>query len=416
MGIVFRIQARIYTVKNASRLEFQKGHHRTKSQDKFMEDERLNLPSASRFSILALCPGSESLRNTLPPEALDSSNDYAEIGTRIHAAAESGNGFNLTPEELEIYNSGLKCEKLIVRQWCEDFEINTFIEGPRESRMWLNDQRTLKPITSAKLDRHYISTDPVGFVLASDWKTLWSRNLTPAIHNYQGRVQAVVAAKEYEVQNVRLCFNKAMFGTSDFADYDAESLWRAEFSITQALWEAEQPGADLRPGGQCTWCPCKPYCRAAVALSIVPAAYAASSMKLSEDLTPKRAKIVVEGLPVEAVREAWGKRTAVANIVKAMTERLTALPPEEKYRLGLKMNLGRSSDSVRDVRGAFNAMVAGGFPEADIWRCLKMSKANVVDLVKRFNNCRDSEADAFYEVQLDDFIERKRGEEVLGEA
>lgn len=385
-----------------------------------MENERLNLPSASRFEILALCPASESLRRSLPDDVVNPpSDEFAQRGTRIHTARETRNPLPLDDEDATIYQTGLKSEAAILEQWQADFGIESYIEGPGELRLWMHDEQTLKPVTSGKLDVHYVSQNPTVYVLVVDWKSLWNSNLTPAERNYQGRVQAVTVAAEYDAIHVRFALNKAMFGTVDACDYDQAGLWRAEFSIRQALWEAAQPGAQFRPGEWCVHCPCKAYCHFALrntdsALTVFNPS--SDIAELSGKASKKMMRELVAAAPVEVVRKVFGKRSQINHVMEAVKERLTALPPEEKYRLGLKMNLGRSSDSVRDVRGAFNAMVAGGFPEEEIWRCLKMSKANVVDLVKRFNNCRDSEADAFYEVQLDEFIERKRSEDVLGDA
>ncbi len=381
-----------------------------------MNDEREGRVSASRFEILALCPGSEQLRRTLPPEALESGDEWTDRGQKLHRAFEDDNTFALDAEDVPIYQNAINTDKDLVAQWCEDFGITSYQEGPREERLWLHDDSTLKPLTSAQLDRHYVSIEPAGFVLSDDLKSLWSPNLTPAEVNYQGRVQAVVAAKEYGARHVRMAFNKAMFATADIADYNADALWRAEFSIRQAIWESEQKGATLRAGEHCLHCACKAHCPTALRYAMTPIPSLQIVPVENGKLTEKRVTEMVKAAPIEAVREVFGKRNVVKYIMEAVKARLASLPEDEKYRLALKMGLGRSTDYVRDVKGAVESLIAGGFPEDQVWGTLSMSKADVVAMVERFRNCRGSEAETFFEVQMDEYIERGRGNPILAEA
>lgn len=379
-------------------------------------DQREGKVSASRFEILALCHGSEQLRRTLPPEALDSGDAYTERGQSLHKAFETDNTFELAAEDLPIYQNAIETDKKLLAQWCQDFEIASYIEGPREERLWLHDEATLKPLTSAQLDRHYISAEPRGFVLSDDLKSLWSPHLTPAERNYQGRVQAVVAAKEYGAHHVTMVFNKAMFGSFDRADYDADALWRAEFSIRQAIWESEQAGAALRAGDWCMRCACRAHCPAALRWALTPIPSLQVVPASNGKITEKRAVEMVQAAPIEAVREVWGKRTAIKYILEAVADRLAALPEGERERLALKLRPGRSTDFVLDVRGAFEALVNLGFPADALWGTLSLGKGDAVKMVQQFKGCSEAEASDYFDKVLDPFIQRGRGSPILAEA
>lgn len=380
-----------------------------------MNDPRMNLPSASGFYRDAECHGNRNLIRAVSElePIVDTPTEYSERGTRIHAARETGNTFNLESDELASYKSGLKLEKGFISDWKDEIGIDSAIEGPRELRLWINHPQNLAPMMSGQLDVHFLSSDGKHAAIA-DWKTGMASGCGSANKNWQLRIQAVLTWLEYpSLEHIRAGFIKPdSFGSGvdycDFTLFDLENILRHIYYI---LWQTQQPDARLRAGEWCKYCPAKNRCPEAIAMSRLPAL-----MPQNMEIAPKRAKVLVADIPIEAVREAWGKRTAVKNIVEAMADRLRALPPEEKYRLGLKMNLGRKGDFIKDVKGAFDALIAGGFTEEQLWSCLSFSKTDLVELIERVKMCRGGEADAFYESQLDEFIERSRGDEILAEA
>ena len=372
-----------------------------------MSDPRLGKVSASRFEILALCAGSEQLRRTLPAEALDTSDEYSDSGTRIHYARQTGNTLALSPEETEIYKRGCETEKRILEQWLSDFNIepNQYFQGEVEERLYLNDPSTLKPVTSGQLDVHYVAPSHESHVLVIDLKALWSPNLTPAERNWQGRLQAVLASIEYDAVHVRMAFNKAMWGKSDQADYDKNALEYAKQSIFAAIWESEQPGAQFRPGRWCTYCPCKAYCSDAVAYAQLPTVSTFNGDPVE----------LVKWLPLEDLVPVWRKKSLVTKIFDAIVARLKALDDTELNRLGLKLAPGRKLDKLKDVRGAFQKLLEEGYTEEEIFRCMTINKGNFEDMVKQRTNCRDIEAKAFYESTLAEFIEPGNAEPSLKE-
>jgi hypothetical protein len=368
------------------------------------DDPRKGRVSASRVEILCLCPGSEQLRRTLPQEALDTGDEYTDLGSKLHKAWETENSFELSESSLEIYKNGLQTLGGILTEWCREFNIEKFEEGERELRLFLNDPSTMLITASGQLDRHFIAGP---YVLICDFKALWAPNLTPAERNYQGRLQAVMAAKEYDAKHVRMAFVKAMFGRQDVADYNDVALGFAEASIHRAIWESEQPGAQRRPGRHCTYCACKAFCEDAASYSMLPSVQRRDTLKDTLAL--------VETLPPEDIVPVWRKWGEVEKIFAAMETRLKALPAEEHERLGLKLTAGKKLDRIKDNVGAFNALRAAGLSSEQIIGALRFGKGELVNLYQTMTNCRDAEGEAWYNSQLGDFIERDRAKPSLVE-
>lgn len=369
-----------------------------------MSDPRLGRPSASRLDILCLCPGSEQLRRTLPPEALESDDEYTEAGRKLHKAWETGSTFDLSESELEIYNNGIKTERQIIADWCQEFDITTFVEGERECRMYLHDPNTLQVVASGQLDAHYIAGVADSRVLVVDRKALWCPNLTPAERNYQGRLQAVLASIEYDARHVRMAFNKAMWGRQDSCDYDATSLQRARDSIFQSLWEAEQPGAQRRPGRWCLHCPCKAYCEDAATVASLPA-ITSSGGPLA----------LVQTMPVEDLAVVWKKRGQIEKIFEAITNRLSALSDEQLSEIGLKKTAGKKLDKIKDVAGVVCYLRSKGISEGSLYLGMSFGKEKLVKLMADHWGVSEERAAQMFDSELDEFIERGRGKPFLVE-
>jgi hypothetical protein len=113
------------------------------------------------------------------PEAIEvGDRTAAERGTRIHAARETENTLNLSTDELQAYQSGLKLERGLVLDWAAEFGIESYAEGPREARWWLHNPVNLSPMLSGKLDVHYISNDGKRMLVA-DWKLAGENSVSP---------------------------------------------------------------------------------------------------------------------------------------------------------------------------------------------------------------------------------------------
>lgn len=362
------------------------------------DDPRLGKVSASRLEILALCPGSEPLRQSLPPEALelqDADDEYAERGRRLHKAWETDNILKLDQEELDIFNKGIRTLETVRAKWGEELSIAGATERERELRLWLHDE-LLHPITSAQLDRLYVDGSS-NHALVADFKGLWSPNLTPAERNWQGKLQAVVAAEELGVKHVRVVFIKAMFAAADQVDYNLNALAYARQSIYQAIWESEQPGAQRRPGRWCTHCPCKAYCDDAVAYAQI------DSARLST--TNGDPIAIVNAMPVEDLVPVWRKRKLVEKIFDAITTRLEKLPADQLASLGLRLVQGRKNDKLKDVKAAFAALLAEGYSEDEVFGIMTIGKAAAVEMIQNSTLCGKKQAEEWWEKHMAEFIE-----------
>jgi len=374
-----------------------------------MRDEiRCDLPSASAFERTALCPGSTQMIASLPKENLLLAGDDPDAvrGTRLHKAFETDNTLDLDEEDLEIYEQGRETEKKILAQWREHYGITLDREGPRELRLWLNDPQTGEPLASGQLDKHFISGNSVCII---DLKALYCTNLTPAERNWQGRLQAVLASREYDATHVRFALNKAMWSKSDVVDYGPEHLLIAEQSINAALWESRQPGAVRRAGGWCQYCPAKAWCPEAGALTLLPSTVT-GIIKGPAEFDPVD---MVRKLTDEDRAFLFGRANIIEKILDAVKAQLKALPDERLAQLGLSKKPARNLDPIIDNPGAFNALRTAGISEAELWTALKLSKGELTNAVQRDQGWTADKTKGFLKQVLEPFIEKKQAEASL---
>lgn len=373
-----------------------------------MRDEsRLDLPSASSFECDVACAGRQNLLKRLSPEAfkLEVPDETATSGTKIHAARETGDTTDLESEELDTYQQGMENEQKLLQRWKNDFGIESVIELPREARYWINDSTTLKPLTSAQLDVHYISEDERRLLIV-DWKSFFCFNLIPSDKSWQGRVQSVAAWKEYSgVEHVRFAFNKAMFarGAEDFTDYTINDLQNAERSILFRLWETTQADAQCRAGPHCNYCVGKPYCRDAASYSLLPSVIASTVDALArvDDLTPVDLVLL------------WQRSTIIEKVMDRVKKRLKGLPEEELTALGVKLDEGRKLDEISAVYEAFEKLKASGLNAVSIFDAMKFTKGELVKLLQASLQLSKAGAEKWIDTELDSFITRNRAEKSL---
>lgn len=373
-----------------------------------MEDVRLNLPSASSFSLDALCPGRQQLLRELGdmPEVID---EDAARGTRLHLAWQTENGsLPMDSEDIEIYERGLKLVELTLAQW----EINKGItnenrskEGPREERFYLHDEQG-QVAASGQADRHYIAGD---FVLVIDFKSLWCRSLAPAELNWQARLLSVLVAREYGATHVRFAFLKAMMGKADVVDYTAQDLERAQYSIQQILWEARQPNAQRRPGAHCRRCKAAAGCPEAASWQMLPSVQAKAQ---SDAVTPKVAEQLVANMSLLDCRKIWSGITARHNIEQAIVTRLKSLPEPELAELGLVFGKAKGLKPITNVRSAYEFLTSVG---VEPWSAMKFSNGELLSIVQEKLGLKKKEAERWIADKLGAFITPQTCERPLEE-
>lgn len=374
----------------------------------FQDEERLDLPSASSMEISVLCPGQLALKSSLPPEAFNKKNDlldqWAERGTRIHLAFETGDVSALDEEERNTYEIGVKFEESIVQTWMRDKNLSDCAEGPREFRVFLNNPETLSPIGSAKADRHYIAPP---YLLVIDFKSGWNPNLPPSPKSWQLRFQAVSLWQEYidmGITEVRVahCKPKSSFGAGDACDYSQQDLEKAMQAILFHLWESAQEGAPRHAGHWCNWCPCKAYCAEAGGFSMLPTVIAKQD--------PASTRMSWEGMvssmkPDDLVR-IWENSSVITKIIDAVKDRLKSMPEEELAKLGIKLGVGRSMTTIEDTPNAFRYLQSQFADEEEVLKMVRISKAAVVAGFKQSRGVSKQVAEEWFEANFQRWISK----------
>lgn len=372
----------------------------------FQDEERMDLPSASSMEISVLCPGQPALKRTLPPEAFqkkedDKREEWAERGTRIHKAFETGDISELDSDEAETYKAGVAFEENIVQAWMRDKNLSDCAEGPRELRVFLNNPDTLSPIGSAKSDRHYIAAP---HLLVIDFKSGWNPNLPPSPKSWQLRFQAVALWQEYidlGITDVRVahCKPTSAYGAGDVCDYSQKDLEKALQAVQFHLWESAQEGAPRHAGHWCNWCPCKAYCAEAGGFSLLPTMLAKqvpSSGLMTWEL------MVASMQPSDLVR-IWENSGSITKIIDAVKDRLKALPETELAKLGIRLGSGRTITYIEDTPNAFR-FLQSQFSEEEALGMVTIGKAAVIEGARKKLGLSRQGADQWFEASFKSWI------------
>jgi len=376
------------------------------------DPERLDLPSASSFGIVAACPGQPNLKLTLPDNIVEIVDEITTSGTKIHAARESGNTADLTVEELAVYENGIRYEQRVYDDWVSAHNFDRIEEGPRESRLWLYDTVSANPIISAQLDVHYIGFEKgKRHLLVNDWKTGWAWNLTPSQRNWQLRVQAVCAWGEYnDIEGVRVALIKARISKErfDFTDYFPVTLSESERSIRQILWLSQQPDAPRIAGNHCAFCPCKSFCREAAALALLPTV-ANIKYPVANELDIQD---VVEQMSLQDLAAVHRKASVIGKILEAIKVRLRTFDAASLEKVGLARREG-SRNSLINPEKVFQFLKEYGISEKEIWTAAKFSIGELVDALRRDQGWGTAQTEGFIKGQLEDCIETKQSEDSI---
>lgn len=380
------------------------------------QDERLGLPSASKFGRIAACPGSDQLCRSLPAWSEDIEvDDLTARGLRIHKARETAKTHELSPEELEIYEQGIRQEALVASQWAQIAGVVNYAEGERELRLWLHDDH-LNPICSGRLDAHYRALDNITRALVVDWKTGFCSKLLPATANWQLLLQAVLLKEECpELTDIRVAFIKPVADQQgkrlDYADYGPEELVWAREMVVGVLRRASQPDAPRYPGSHCFYCPANAHCPEAAAYAMLPLAKVDPGQSLLQLKGKERDEAIeqlVGALPPEALLKMWDADTVVRKILDAADARLKLLSKEQLAELGLELpEHGYRDDKIEMVQAAFKFLRDQlSFPENELWMCLRFSREDLVELTMSQQKLGKKEAGSWVDQRLEQFIRR----------
>lgn len=355
-----------------------------------VEDPRLGLPSASSFSLDALCPGRQALLNWLRVTQTDTpepKDEDAERGTCLHAAWEKSDPSALDTADTEIYQQGEQLCEQVVSDWkAHSPALPKAVEGTREQRFYFHDEHG-NVAASGQADRHW-TAGREGLVI--DFKSLWCRSLTPAELNWQARLLSVLMFREYDCTRVRFAFLKAMFRKADIVDYLEVDLKRAEWSVQQVLWETRLQDAQRRSGAHCRRCKGAAMCPEAAAWVSLPSALVKARSSVA--VTPKQAQELANEISLRDCKAIWAGITARHNIENAVKARLKALPEPELADLGLRLGTASINRPITLPAAAFSFLQRAGIPEAKIWTAITMKNGELDAVVQECLGLRSKKA------------------------
>lgn len=380
-------------------------------------DERAGLVSASKFEIVAACEGYPALEAHLRDHGIisgdEAPDEWAQRGTRIHKAFETGDTSDLAEDEIQDWESLKKLDAGLFSQWLIDKSL-TEVAGQRtsEKRLWLHNER-LEPITSGQYDRLYIAGN---HALVIDAKTGFCKRLTPSQESWQLRLLAVLVWQEHGarvgLESVRVAFLKPKFGRNgiDMAEYSIDDLYRSMTAIKQILWRASQSDVRRSPGDHCYYCPCRAHCREAASFSLLPSVVSGIS---NPKVAKRDGEAMVSMMTPADWKFVWERSTTIRNILAAVNDNLKKLPPDALASLGLKIQEGRRLDPITNTIGAYKALEHSLPPEL-LWRCLSFSKGELSEAYKEHKGCSKKDADAWVKETIAPFVEEKRADGSLG--
>lgn len=378
-----------------------------------MSDPRLGLPSAS-LTWFWNCPGSWRLRQSMSEADLERANkpdEYTISGSKIDKSREEGIPLDLTDEELELYQNGVKFEDLLVQGWLTAIGQENCIEGRHKERLFLNHPETMAPIVSGESDVHYITESKNRknrYVLIIDWK-LVGPNVPAATVNKQLRVLAVLKWRDLDdIAGIRVAINRCMdkVGARDYCDYTPHDLERSEQWIMQHLWLAQQEDAPLTPGAHCLHCPCNTICPQAASYALLPSVVATRALASSTDI----AAMVAALKPVDLVK-LWESKSTIEKILKEVVARLKAMPADQLMELGIELGKGRALNPIVKTRECFEFLkTVQLLPEEELWAAMKFSNADIAAIVSKDKSITKDAATKWVRTVLADFMDSSTAE------
>lgn len=392
------------------------------------EDERGGLPSASKLALLMECPGQRQLEELLrmegkigPKPLGEDMAKAAERGQRIHRARETNSPIDLEPEELAIFERGKKLEVEAWEEWRSWQGIEAANEMAHEERLWLNHPQSLTPIASARFDIHYVGTRKLtgrNAVLIIDWKTGSGFYTKPARHNWQLKLQAVLAWKEYDATDVRVALNlmEAYPPRVDYFDLTGEDIQRAYAEMIDGIDRTMQIGAPRHATPMCNMCPCKQFCPEAVGMTLLPTIMANVTVQPDRKLpSEEEIKALVQRLGPEDWAYIFRRKSTIEKVLDAVKEELAKLTDDQLNRLGINRGKGQSRRSIpaEATRPAIETLVGAGIPEEDAWKLLTLNLTAAKEYVQLTQQLSEDKAKAWVQAKLEQFIKVNVGEPIL---
>lgn len=269
------------------------------------DDERLDLPSASKIESYFLCPGKYLAENGIPDE---SSGEDADRGTRIH---------DFLSNPLKIYEDALDSEekevaymcaeqaRQVIREWNSD-HVPYSIEY--EKRIWLKNAE-LDKILSGKADALMIAGDRA---LIIDYKTGRNGSVESARNEQLRTLALLLFFDNISIKNIRVAIIQPLVSkTPEVCDYSGDDINESYIRLMGLLTNIEYPRSIRRAGErQCKYCKAKMTCPEANQALIIPKLSNEVSAIQISDLLDRAA---VADIMVNAIR-AKAKEMAISGV------------------------------------------------------------------------------------------------------
>lgn len=353
-----------------------------------IDSERRGLPSASAVERYLLCPGAFMLERFCPAPK---PSEYAQAGTRIHAASETGDATGLSMSEADILMKLAEIKERLFNQWIAHFKI-TKHRIFREERVWL--KRNQVDIFSAKLDFHAIGENAAGQKLALIIDDKSGRHEeSPPASNWQLRGGAVALFSINNLDHARVVIAQPMRKEEPPCDYDKAALFESWMALTHQLDVISQPDAPRTPGfRQCEFCRAKASCPEGQAFV----------KKVSQ------LKGLVWGkLPPEKKLELWKTCKLADKISKDIKENtLHDLKKNPEAIPGLIKSEDQTPREITDVTAIYTALHAlDGFKPEMFPALVEMTVGKLNEFVQGLTGKSEAEADVWINTACKSAIE-----------
>ena len=312
-------------------------------------DPRRGLPSASSLERLHNCPGSWLATKDMP----DESNADSEAGTRIHRALETGDMTGLSADEEQTADLCDIQAGQVMADWLAQStnpEFHTF----KEQRLGLTRIGGVVDVTDdTKADLVFTGQADLIVIdgnrgLCIDFKTGRSE-VESAKANLQLHGLAVMAARRWRLESVRVAIVQPWAGPASVADFDSETLKESRYWLMEVLKEVKDATPnDLNPGDWCKYCKAKAVCPALRSVALEPVEHMALTLPADDataraalfaramEMTPQTLTALYRGLKLVG----WYQ----AAIEGAMRKRV-----EEGEIPGYRMKPGQMREKINDV-------------------------------------------------------------------
>ena len=360
-----------------------------------MRDERKGRPRMSRMARLSDCPGSLAAEADVPEPPQSTG---ASMGTRCHAAMETGNDDALNDDERKGVEMARDLEAATVETWLDGLPPKQFFRDPvahRERRLWgVGESISGKADVVHSVGNHSLVID---YKFGRD-------GAEHATGNLQLRGLAVLEKENFpETDSVTVAIIQPGCNPQiSVCGYDAEALVIARAEVQGILTAANEPNAPRRPSASA----CR-YCKAA---ATCPEAQATALSVVYLDTPDLPAEQLPDLLALAKVAEqVLGARI---DAIRGRARELLATDPEAVP--GWELRHGRLPRSVPDTGAAFEQLAAVGLIDAGAM--LKATKVSVPALEKAAaKHAGITQKDAKHRIAdaLGDLLETKTGAPIL---